>query len=438
LLPLALALLACQTVTGLLIPPTVTLPPPTSTPAPPAVTAQPSATSDPYPFIAPTALHFTLSLEEQLSIFDELWSIIDEEYLYEDFNGVDWDAIYVEYLAYLEAGLSDQEFYWRMDHMVYRLGDDHSIFLDPQQVAEEEAAYAGQNDYVGIGIYTNVVDERERITVLLTFPGGPAEAAGILAHDSILAVDGVPIYDGVIYNHDMLLGEEGTQVRVTVQTPGGQPRDLTLTRVRIAGALPVPYEVLAGPNDARIGYILIPSFADGTIARQVGQALDFMGPLDGLIIDNRINSGGFDNVLRDTLSYFVSGPVGLFVNRETSSRLSIPGDDLHGSQTVPLVVLSGALTASFGEVFAGVLKDQGRATLIGEITDGNIETLWGYDFADGSVAWIAHDTFKPHNDLDADWEQSGIIPDIAVFSAWDLHTLESDPAVRAALEHLDP
>jgi len=52
---------------------------------------------------------------------------------------------------------------------------------------------------------------------------------------------------------------------------------------------------------------------------------------------------------------------------------------VNGSQQIPLVVLIGQATASYGEVFAGVLKDIGRAYLIGETTDGNVETLWGYD-----------------------------------------------------------
>ena len=60
-------------------------------------------------------------------------------------------------------------------------------------------------------------------------------------------------------------------------------------------------------------------------------------------------------------------------------------------------MLVGPDTISFGEIFSGILKDQGRATLIGETTSGNVEILWGYDFKDGSRAWIAHDTFKRNN-----------------------------------------
>ena len=95
------------------------------------------------------------------------------------------------------------------------------------------------------------------------------------------------------------------------------------------------------------------------------------------------------------------------------------------------------MTVSFGEIFAGILKDQGRATIIGETTLGNVEVLWGYGFEDGSRAWIAHDRFEPVNNPGADWEHNGIIVDIEAPSEWDEHTTETDPAVEAALIYFD-
>jgi hypothetical protein len=68
---------------------------------------------------------------------------------------------------------------------------------------------------------------------------------------------------------------------------------------------------------------------------------------------------------------------------------------------------------------------------------GNIETLWGYDFDDGSRLWIAHETFRPRDHPDQDWEQTGIIPDLEVIVNWDEYTTENDPAVLAALDYFD-
>jgi C-terminal peptidase prc len=327
-----------------------------------------------------------------------------------------------------------------MAEMISRLGDDHSIFLDPEEVREEDATHAGNSDYVGIGVLVSAVPERDRAVILIVFPGSPASEAGLQPRDNILSVNGEPILDQDGFLRDILRGPEGSQMTLTVQTPGGDPRQVQMTRRRISGAVPVPNEVLNLPSGKRIGYILLVTFNDGTIDDQVGEALRQMtsqAPLDGLIIDNRQNSGGVDTILRGVLGYFTSGSLGHFISREAERPLIVDQLDVNGSQQLPLVVLVGPDTASYGEVFSGVLKDTGRAYLIGETTDGNVETLWGYDFDDGSRVWLAHESFRPINHPDEDWEQTGIVPDQTIIAGWDEYNLSNDPMVQAALEYLD-
>ena len=414
----------------------------TSTPLPAAtLTLTPQPTSTQPATQTPSIPSATpLSQELQVAIFDELWTIVRDDYLYSDFNGLDWDAIHSEYRQKIEAGLTDEEFYLTLDEMIARLGDDHSVYLDPQQASAEDAEYQGNLNFVGVGVIAVAVPERDRAVVLVTFPGGSAEEAGLKPRDSILAADGTPILDENGFLRDIVRGPEGTQVTLTVQTPGEKPRDIPMLRRRVTGSIPLFYTILTSPEGQRIGYISLVTFSDGTIDDQVELALSAMtveAPLDGLIIDNSQNSGGADTVLRPMLSYFTSGVLGHFVSRAEERPLEVKGVDINGSSEVPLVILIGPDTVSYGEVFAGVLKDIGRAYLIGETTEGNIETLWGYDFDDGSRAWIAHETFRPLNHPDQDWEETGIIPDLALVSNWDEYTLETDPAVLAALEYLD-
>ena len=426
-------LLPQATATATLEPsPTATL---TSTATPTLIPPSPTppATSTPTVVVTPSAL--------QLSVFEDLWQTVDEEYLYPDFNGLDWDAVHAEYARRVNAGMTDADFYLAMDEMISRLGDDHSAYLSPEQVREEDAEFAGENDYVGIGVLTNLVPERERITILAVFPGSPAEIAGLAPHDSILAVDGKPIMDETGFHREYLRGPEGSPVVLTVVSPGEAQREVSLIRRRVTGAVPVPYQVLTSPQGKRIGYVLLATFADDTVDDQLGEALRAMtesAPLDGLILDNRQNGGGADVVARGALSYFTKGAVGHFINRHNDRRaLTVMGMDINGSSRLPLVALVGPNTVSFGEIYSGVLRDMGRATIIGELTGGNVELLRGYDFEDGSRAWIANENFQPRNHPEQDWEASGIIPDITVASNWDEVTLETDPAVQAALELLD-
>ena len=226
-----------------------------------------------------------------------------------------------------------------------------------------------------------------------------------------------------------------------MQTPGEEPRELTITRHAIQSNQAVPHNLLITPQGKRVGYIFLLTLSDSTIDETFGNALEDLtaaGPLDGVIVDNTQNDGGANTVLKPILSYFTSGTLGYFFSRDDSHALQIRSAvDINGSQQVPLVVLVGKNTASYGEVMAGVLKDQGRAYLIGETTDGNVETLWGYDFEDGSRLWLAHESFQPANDPQANWEETGIIPDLEIPVQWGDFTVENDPLVQAALEYFD-
>jgi carboxyl-terminal processing protease len=421
------------TSTAMLLPSPTPSSTPTASPTPLPPSPTPSPTPTPTVVVTPSAL--------QLSVFETLWQTVNDNYLYPDFNGLDWNAMHGEYAARVKAGMTDTDFYLAMAEMISRLGDDHSVFLSPERVRQEDSEFAGENDFVGIGVLTNLVPERERITILAIFPGSPADKAGLVPHDSILAVDGKPIMDETGFHREYIRGPEGSTVELTVQSPGEAQREVTVTRQRVTGAVPVPYEVLTTSQGKRIGYVFLMTFADDTVDDQLGEALRAMtasAPLDGLILDNRQNGGGADVVARGALSYFTKGSVGYFVNRQQERRaLRVIGKDIGGSSKLPLVVLVGSNTASFGEIYSGVLRDMGRATIIGELTGGNVELLRGYDFEDGSRAWIANEKFHPRNHPNQDWEASGIIPDITVPSNWDEVTLQTDPAVQAALDLLD-
>ncbi|HNT23566.1 MAG TPA: S41 family peptidase [Anaerolineales bacterium] len=468
ILPLILASLACQAILGPANGPSIgpTLLPTATQYTPPAPTAGAAPTAggalNPAPTRTPASLDpvgmasatpeielqvtvnpipTPLSLDLQLDVFEDVWNVVNDGYVYADFNGVDWDAAHDEYRQRIQAGLSNDEFYTTVNEMIALLGDDHSYFLDPQAVIEEDAEYKGNLDYVGIGVLITAAPERSRAVIILVFPGSPAEAAGLQSRDSIISVGGESILDEEGYLRDIVRGPEGTIANVLVQTPGQAPREIQIPRHRITGGYPVPHTVLTSPNGQRIGYILLPSFADTTVDEQFGAAIEAMtseAPLDGLVVDNRMNGGGADTVLRPTLGYFLAGVVGNFTSRYEERALRVEKlTDVSGSSTLPLVVLIGPDTVSYGEVFAGVLSDSGRAYLIGETTGGNVETLWGYDFDDGSRLWIASETFRPINHPEQDWEQTGIIPNLEIPVIWDEYTVDTDPAVLAALDFFD-
>lgn len=437
--------------------------PPTATPIPPTFTPTATVTASPTPTLTPTPLvpayippqcdasaplatiqpdiairptpQFetkTISKRLQLRIVDEIEQIVERVYVYPDYNGKDWEGIVARYREMVNNGLETETFYREMQNMIDELEDEHSSFVSPAGVEQSEAELRGENKFVGVGVYSNVDFENGKIVVISTFPGSPAEYAGLQAHDSILLVDGKPITPETGIR---TLGPECTAVILTVQSPGESPRDVMLVRSPIVGGVPIDARLVPTTDGSKIGYIFIPSFFDETLPPQIETALEEFGPLDGLILDVRLNGGGSSTVAYPILSFFADGKLGDFVSRTDSRPLTIKANPVHNSQTVPLVVMVSEDTVSFGEIFAGVLRDARGAKITGETSLGNVEVLHGYDFDDGSVMWIASETFDSAFSED-DWERDGIIPDIAAYAPWDSFYFDTDPSIAAALELL--
>lgn len=450
---LVLMSLSCNFVTRMIFPPTATpiptvsqtptataSPTPTATPLAPAFVppqcdpAAPPATVPPEFFIrtTPQIEVEEISEQAQLEILDEIEKIVEDTYVYPDFNGRDWNEITARYRAMVEAGLTTGRFYVEMQSMIYELGDEHSYYLSPIEVLQSESELRGETEFVGVGIYGSPDYERGRLIVISTFPGSPAEYAGIQSHDSILLVDGLPLTSETGIR---TLGPECTAVVLTVQSPGEAPRDVIVIRSRFEGNAPVDARLIPTEDGSKIGYIFIPSFWDETLPPQIENSLQEFGPLDGLILDVRLNGGGSSTVAYPILSLFTDGKLGEFVSRADSRPLTIRANPIHNSQTVPLVVMVSKDTVSFGEIFAGVLRDARGAKISGETSLGNVELLHGHDFDDGSEMWIASETFDSAFS-DDDWERDGIIPDIHAYAEWDTFYFETDPSIAAALELL--
>lgn len=398
---------------------------------PPTPTAEPTAS------LPPASSVDAATTKKQLGVLNALAKTVTDRYVDPHFNGRDWPAIVARYRTLVEGGLSEDDFYTAMELLVGELGDDHSQFQSPTVKALSEQELAGHNDYVGIGVVIKPVPEAGTAAIIETFPGGPADGAGLLPHDAILAIDGQPVFDAAGQSTlPRVRGPAGTQVTLTLRRAGEAVRELTLTRARVEGGEPIGSCLITG---TRLGYLFLPTLFDKTIPGQVRNALRAMtadGPLEGLVIDNRLDPGGSSDVLVPILGFFLNGDVGSFQSRTATRRLVIKGENVGGSQTVPLIVLVGRDTVSFGEIMSGILQASGRARIVGETSLGNVETLSGYDFKDGSRAWLAHETFVPDHATYGPWEDTGIEPDVTVPTRWDLFTEANDPALAAALQEL--
>ena len=413
------------------ISPTATSLPPTATSAPPTATFEP---------LVPTATLAPVAAEERAAIFEQVWTTVRDNYVYEDYRGVDWAATRAEFAPRVAAATTPEEFYGVMRELIGRLGDDHSRFESPQEVAAQQAEYEGEARYGGIG--AQIRDVADGGLVVSLVPGGPAEQAGVLQRDVVLAVNGIPFIDTAAYGPDgpigAVRGTPGTIIRLTVRTGSEPPREIEVLRA------PIPIDafntVRAQLLDNAVGLVEIPSFYVEDLDSKVRTALEGLladGPLRGLVLDVRSNSGGYVHLMRNTVALFQDGgSIGSTRGRSVNEDQRIPGGQtIAGLAGVPMVVLVGPDSASAAEMFAAGMQVLGRAQIVGLPSAGNTENLYSYSFDDGSRLLVASVAYRlPDGTL---IEGRGVIPDRALDVEWWRYPPERDPQVLAAVEEID-
>jgi carboxyl-terminal processing protease len=230
---------------------------------------------------------------------------------------------------------------------------------------------------------------------------------------------------------DLLKGTVGTQVTVWVNTRGSaevQKRVLTRAKITIDTA---PHEMMPG----NIGYIRILRFDNKTGRRDLHRALRAMRDqgAKGLLIDLRGNPGGsLDEVVQCADWFLKKGAMVTTLkgrHPRWAARQYRADDEPIWSH--PVVVLTNEDSASGAELFPGALRDHGRATIIGHITQ---EKPTGATFGKGSgqtfltlqkslkvidgealITRIARMTvFKYYLPGGDSVHETGLIPDLAV------------------------
>jgi C-terminal peptidase prc len=367
-----------------------------------------------------------------LQVFDALWGAVNEKYVYEDFNGVDWQALGDATRAGVEAGLTPEEFETAVREMLAELPDDTVAWETRQERLERQLANTAT--YEGIGAFVAVRAEPEpRIVLLAVIEGSPAETAGLAAHDSIFAIDGAPVLaEEGLDVIDRVRGPAGSVVTLTVQSPGAERRDVEVTRGQLSAVGGVRAGLITGTS---IAYFLLPTQPPEDMVNTIAGGWQVMGQdrqLEGAIIDLRIARTAGPWPLAEMLTLFGDGVMGATYTREEETPLEIEGQDFAGTQTLPLVVLVGPDTEGAPEIFAGALRDIGRAQVVGLPTSGGIEGSSETALPDGSRVFIAASSFVTAKDVDLGL--AGVQPDVQVDADWDEVSDVFDPVLDAAVE----
>ena len=338
------------------------------------------------------------------SLYDEVWRLVFAKYVDQTNNGQVWQMWRHKYDAYLQT---DEDAYVAIDTMLASLNDPYTRFLPPDEFAEEGSAISGT--LKGIGVQISVKDGK--LLVISPIEDTPAAKAGLKENDYIVEIDGKSTKGMTVKDAaDNIRGEEGTYVKLLVRRGGvDKVYNIQRTEIKLKAISTTPPMKIA-LND-RIGYIRLSTFMNKGTTAEFANALLKLSNKSGYIIDLRSNPGGLlSNAIFISDMLLNGGTIVSTVDRDGYKESTKATRRVTTNK--PIVVLINGGSASASEILSGALKDNGRATLVGEKSFGKglvqeINKLQG-----GSGLNITTQKYLTPNGTDIN--KKGITPDYTV------------------------
>jgi carboxyl-terminal processing protease len=344
--------------------------------------------------------------ESPKEIVDEVWQIIDRQYLDATFNQNDWREIRSDYL---EREYSDkEEAYEAIREMLESLGDPYTRFMDPEEFNNMQIDTSGE--LTGVGIQITQDEDTEEIIVVAPIEDTPAFDAGIIAKDVILEIDGQST-EGMDVNDavQLIRGKVGSDVVLTIKR-GEEIQEYTVTRARIE-IHPVRARVEKSPN-GDIGYIRLTQFS-ANAGKEMRDAIEELESQNvvGYVLDLRSNPGGLlYSSIEIARMWLDEGGIVSTVNR--TGEVDRQEANNRALTDKPLVVLVDGGSASASEILSGALQDNKRAILVGSQTFGKglVQSVRGLGDGSGLAVTIAKYLTPAGRDIN----EEGVAPDFTL------------------------
>lgn len=294
--------------------------------------------------------------KEQL--LDIVWQLLQEDYLYND------------KLDETELG------YRAIESLVDAADDPYTTFMRPQASDRFQTQIAGE--ITGIGAQVQDIDGY--VTVVSPLPGSPAAQAGVQPADRILAVDGESLLELQFYDAvQKVRGPRGSTAVFTIQRNGAE---IKLTIKRDLVRMP-DFETSFNGN---IAVVTLSQFGQATNRDLTEEMVNIVkqNPA-GIIVDLRNNPGGLLDAAGIAVGQFVpKGTVYAQIKTKNSTQLNKTTIEQTVPNSIPVMILINAGSASSSEIVAGALRDLDRAILVGETTFGKGTVQQVVQFTDSS------------------------------------------------------
>jgi len=341
-----------------------------------------------------------------------------------------WEAWNIVHEQFVEQPVEDEVLMQgAIRGMMDALGDQQTFYMEPRVYENETSSLQGQ--YEGIGAYVDT--EGDYLTIVSPIEGSPAEQAGLLPGDKVIAIDGEDM-TGVAPEEARLkvLGPEGSKVTLTV-TREGEPEPLEFTIMRAQIEIRSAEGKMLEDN---VAYVDINTFGENT-TQELRAALDDVLKQNprGIVIDLRNNPGGYLSTAVEVSSEFIEEGVILYEQYGDGRRDEHKALGNGQALDIPLVVLINEGSASASEILAGALQDYERATLVGgkSFGKGSVQNWVPLSNNQGAARVTIARWLTPDERL---IDHIGLMPDVVVEMTPEDFEAGRDPQLDTAVETL--
>ena len=293
--------------------------------------------------------------------------------------------------------------------LMWLLGDPYTQYMSAEEYQTFLDALEGDSGTAGIGVYVQYTEQG--FLVVDTISGGSAGEAGLQAGDLIVEVDGIFCVPGDEGSVDLITGEEGTTVSITVLR-NGEAMTYVLTRRPVV----IP-NVEIQLMDGGTGWIDCNSFGLNTGWEFAGLVSENDSEVNVWIVDLRDNGGGYVDAAADMLSALM-GPDRYVCFESGDGSVQYVSGEQDAATAKPVIVLTDASSASASEIVASNIRDLGRGITVGGRTYGkgvaqtllDEDSLPGYFDGDG----LKVTTYRFYSNRWSTPDKTGVIPTLLV------------------------
>ena len=375
------------------------------------------------------ALSSTSFAATPAELYDDVWKIVNKKYYDPTNNSQDWAKWRYRYEHKLKT---PEDAYVAIDTMLASLNDPYTRFLPPKEFSEETQAIKGS--LKGIGTQIGLRDDE--LVIIAPLEDSPAERAGLLADDKILEINGESTKGiNIDAAADKIRGEKGTTVNLLIQRKGVPNKVYSIVRdeieVKSVSSKP-PIDTTLIPKD--IQYIRLSSFISKNAASEIETLLNGASGKKGIIIDLRSNPGGLlTNAIYISDMLLKGGPIVSTVDRD---RYKSTTRARYGQVTdKPIVVIINKGSASASEILSGALKDNHRATIVGEQSFGKGLVQEINKLPDEAGMNITIQRYLTPSGQDIN--KKGITPDVVIELTEENVKAKDDVQLKKAIEVLE-